>query len=1044
MVLHRKEARAGPGDLEKTKIDLLAYADYTLTRLADYGSEAQTSWADSKQGRSVIRLDEIAIQRHSSTAVSGVSLDMQVFLRALGFVYFVAFLVAFNQSQGLIGSDGILPAADYVRQMKDSFADAEAWERVKAFPSLFLLFPVTDFWLHAIPFVGMILSLLMALQGASNGFLLFFLWILYQTVNSVGQDWFSFSWESQLLELGFLAIWTSPFWSLSRLPPSWPTPKVCVWGNRWLLFRVILGSGLIKLRNDAAWKNLTALDYHFETQPLPNPLSWYFQNQTHGVHAAQVVVTHIVECVLSFLVLLPFRQCRLFGGVIQIAFQVAILVSGNLAFLNYMTVVSAIMCLDDHFLTCLFPSATLSRLPELVRGCRGTWSCPLVQAWPFRKSPLGASAGEAKDPQAKNGSDAESPLLGNRDAGREGTLPLSASTDDSLDGPRTCCCWYRPSFSRMVRSLRIPSRVRTQVQKEIKENWGKMLLELAASAAMLTCMAFVTNPVTSAVWMVIAVFFLSIIISSSSTFFTNTLVSNACAELVLLVVTLWSCIAIYQHGPAVWSVWLTACLFTVLIAFAYTTLTNAALIFRIHVEVLMFLLIAALSVPVVRNMVSPYQVMDSDLGNPFSLVNTHGAFGFVNKERYELIIQGTNASSPNQGTYWQNYEFKCKPGDLYRRPCWAAPYHYRLDWLMWQAAMGNGETVEEQHPWLGNFLAKLLKNSRSVTGLLAHNPFENTDPPTALRVLRMHYRFTRGPAFARGPWWEVVPQTKEVFIPPSRVPGAVAHLREQLVILRRREEQQRLEKRRKEEEERRRKEEEAFKRRIELAKEEEQRRKREAEEAEERRLAEQKRQAEEEKRVREQDEAARQAEEEALRRQEEEEKKLQAEEEKERQAEEEKERQAQREDEEKRRAEAEKNRKEQEEAAVLAKQRADEALKEAEEKARVNADLEEQKRKKEVLEEEKRQKEEKEAAEKRRKEENASREAARAAAEKEAAKAREMEEQAKKAAMAEQARVEALRERQHAQTGQKPAVVPSDGGVPLRHAPLLSRRKPTM
>ncbi|KFG56328.1 rhoptry protein ROP14 [Toxoplasma gondii FOU] len=994
------------------------------------------TWSCAEKRR---RLDPETLRKLKSTYW----LSRIVFLRALGFVYFFAFLIAFNQSQGLIGSDGILPASDYVAMVKDSFADAEAWQRVKAFPSLFLLFPATDFWLHAIPFVGMILSLFMTIQGASNGFLLFLLWILYQTVNSVGQAWFSVGWEAQLLELGFLAIWMAPFWSLSRLPPSWPTPKICVWGNRWLVFRVMLGSGLIKLRTDRAWKDLTALDYHYETQPLPNPLSWYFQNQSHGVHAAQVVITHIVECVISFLVILPFRQCRLFAGIVQIAFQVGILLSGNLAFLNYLTIVSAIMCLDDHFLTCLFPSAILSRLPELVRGCAGYWSLPQIQAWPFPQLFPGEEHGKGKGRQANDRPEAEASLL-DKDAGRDETLPFSAATDDSLDSPRSCCCWYRPYFPRIVRSLKIPSRVRKQVKEEIKENWGKMLAEVVASVAMLTCMAFVTNPATSAVWMVIAVFFLAIILSASSTFFTNTLVSNAFTELVLLIVTLWSCIAIYQHGPAVWSVWLTTCLFTVLIAFAYTTLTNAALIFKIHVEVLIFLLIAALSVPVVANLISPDQVMDSDLGNPFSVVNTHGAFGYIGKERYELIIQGTNASSPTQTLYWQNYEFKCKPGDLYRRPCWAAPYHYRLDWLMWLASMGDKETVKDMHPWLSNFLSRLLQNSKSVTGLLAHNPFQNSDPPTALRVLRIQYRFTKGPVFGGGPWWEVVPETRELFVAPSQVPGAAAHLRKQLLILRRREEKQRLEQRRKEEAEIRRKEEEAFKRRRERAMKEEERRKREAEEAEKRRIAEQARQAEDEKRIREQAEAARKAEEEAVRKQIEEEKKRHEEEEKERQAEEERERREQQEEEEKRRAEDEKRRKEKEQATLLARQRSEEALKEAEKKARKDAEEEERKRKEDALQEEKRQKEEKEAEEKRRKQAEARREAARAAAEKESEKARQLQEQeAKRKELEEQERRKA-RERQRSASSQVAVYTaqPHDGGgVPLRHAPLLTRKK---
>jgi hypothetical protein len=96
--------------------------------------------------------------------------------------------------------------------------------------------------------------------------------------------------------------------------------------------------------------------------------------------------------------------------------------------------------------------------------------------------------------------------------------------------------------------------------------------------------------------------------------------------------------------------------------------------------------IAYLSVPVVANLLSASQVMNTSF-SPFAIVNTYGAFGSVGKVRHEVIVQGSNHSD-GTGPVWEEYQFPCKPGDIARAPCSIAPYHYRMDWLMWFAAMG--------------------------------------------------------------------------------------------------------------------------------------------------------------------------------------------------------------------------------------------------------------------------------------------------------------------------------------------------------------------
>ncbi len=169
--------------------------------------------------------------------------------------------------------------------------------------------------------------------------ILFSLWALYFSIVNVGQTWYSFGWESQLLESGILAMFMVPVFSLSKFPRHTPTPLVCVWGFRWLLFRIMIGAGMIKIRGDQCWRDLTCINYHYQTQPVPNPLSVYF-HFNHGecalrpvqcvadglhaemVHRMETAGNHVVELLCPWLLLVPLRSALLAGGVIQIAFQV--------------------------------------------------------------------------------------------------------------------------------------------------------------------------------------------------------------------------------------------------------------------------------------------------------------------------------------------------------------------------------------------------------------------------------------------------------------------------------------------------------------------------------------------------------------------------------------------------------------------------------------------------------------------------------------------------------------------------------------------------
>jgi hypothetical protein len=156
--------------------------------------------------------------------------------------------------------------------------------------------------------------------------------------------------------------------------------------------------------------------------------------------------------------------------------------------------------------------------------------------------------------------------------------------------------------------------------------------------------------------------------------------------------------------------------------------------------------VALLSTSVVRNLASPNQAMNRSF-DALHLVNTYGAFGSIGRARSEIVLEGTSDPHPGPDTTWRPYEFPCKPGDPERRPCVVSPYHYRLDWQLWFAAMSS----IDREPWLVRLVAKLLRGDADVKPLLANDPFPD-DPPRFVRAELWRYRFTQ-PGESATAWW---------------------------------------------------------------------------------------------------------------------------------------------------------------------------------------------------------------------------------------------------------------------------------------------------
>jgi hypothetical protein len=175
------------------------------------------------------------------------------------------------------------------------------------------------------------------------------------------------------------------------------------------------------------------------------------------------------------------------------------------------------------------------------------------------------------------------------------------------------------------------------------------------------------------------------------------------------------------------------------------------------------LLVVALSVRPVRNLLGRRQLMNASF-DPLRLVNTYGAFGAVTRVRREIVLEGTDEAAPGPATAWKEYQFKAKPGDPRRRPRQVAPYHLRLDWLLWFAAMSSAAA----HPWLITLATRLLEGDPATRRLLGRpDPFPD-DPPALVRARLYRYRFTT-PAERRqtGAWWSR--QLVGEYLPPLRL-----------------------------------------------------------------------------------------------------------------------------------------------------------------------------------------------------------------------------------------------------------------------------------
>jgi hypothetical protein len=265
----------------------------------------------------------------------------RLFLRLLGLTYVIAFASLWLQVRGLIGERGILPVGEYLARATTVLGPGP--ERFWRLPTL-LWVRSDDLALHLTCALGVVACVLLSF-GVAQRAALAAAWLLYLSLVTAGQDFLAFQWDNLLLEAGLIAVLLA---SAGRAPGSGPWhARLPVWLLHWLVFRLNFSSGFVKLASgDPTWRDLTALRYHYETQPLPTWTSWYAHQLPGWFQSLSVVGMFAVELVVPFLIFGPRRLRRAAAGAL-VALQLMIGLTGNYTFFNLLTVASCLTLLDD-------------------------------------------------------------------------------------------------------------------------------------------------------------------------------------------------------------------------------------------------------------------------------------------------------------------------------------------------------------------------------------------------------------------------------------------------------------------------------------------------------------------------------------------------------------------------------------------------------------------------------------------------------------------------------------------------------------------------
>ncbi|HEV2352541.1 MAG TPA: lipase maturation factor family protein [Terriglobia bacterium] len=307
-----------------------------------------------------------------------------LFMRALGLIFFSAFYSFIFQIRGLIGPDGLLPAGRYLDTVWQYMGAKGFW------------YAPTLLWLGSGPralmllsWAGLVASILLVLNLWPRGMTAVGI-ACYLSLIAAAQDFSSYQSDGMLLAAAFVCLFFAPPGLRPGLgedhPPSWASHFLL----QWLWFQIYFESGFVKLAShDQEWRHLTALDHYYENGPLPNWIGWYVQQLPHWFHAGAALYTLVTELGLVWMLFLP-RRYRILCFLIVTPFQISIILTANLAFLNYLVLCLGIFLLDDRFLRALFQRAGalfhLGKAQPEVRGLPRVASSPSAGEIPIQSS----------------------------------------------------------------------------------------------------------------------------------------------------------------------------------------------------------------------------------------------------------------------------------------------------------------------------------------------------------------------------------------------------------------------------------------------------------------------------------------------------------------------------------------------------------------------------------------------------------------------------------------------------------------------------------
>src|SRR5580698_405456 len=283
-----------------------------------------------------------------------------LFLRALGLIYFAAFFALLFQVRGLIGSQGILPAADYLQTVR-ALGVLRFWYA----PSL-LWFSGSDHMLMALCWIGLIASILLVANLWPRAMLVL-CFLCFLSFVSAAQEFSGYQSDGMLLEAGFLSLFLAPSGLYPGLGRKQPPVRAAMFLLLWEWFRIYFQSGVVKLDSgDPTWRNLTAMYEYYQNGPLPTWIGWYLQHLPHGFHIASAAATLAMELILVWMAFLPGRWKTACFFIVTV-WQLVVIATANYAFLNYLVLILAILLLDDAFLRRFLPLPLRDRLDQEAR-----------------------------------------------------------------------------------------------------------------------------------------------------------------------------------------------------------------------------------------------------------------------------------------------------------------------------------------------------------------------------------------------------------------------------------------------------------------------------------------------------------------------------------------------------------------------------------------------------------------------------------------------------------------------------------------------------